>query len=308
MKVALDSFNVIGLKLFTYGFIGVDVFFFFSAFGCCFSYKKNRLLMFYLRRIIRIMPLFVIWALVHLYYMHYLKNVSINIDDVIYCLTTVSYYGIGSVRSNWYLSALIAFYLTFPLLYLLVRKIKAVAVLGILAVSIVLEFFFQFEWYHETFIGRFSIFSFGIVVYFVIKDKKYNSLIQVMCGFILASFLIIIFRKYLLIPEKNWLSIIATCVSPILILILSFFFFWVQEFPLLKKVLDFFGKHSLEFFIGNCWTMLLMNETTSIDGFYSLMAIYLSSNAIFGLCLIPVNNLLTKWIDTCLNCKAQTWL
>lgn len=302
MKCALNSYKLVGLKPFTYGFIGVDIFFFFSALGLCFSYSKNNLSRFYLRRLIRIIPLFIIWAIVHLGYMHFLQDVSINVEDVIYCLTTVSYYNIGSVRSNWYLSALIAFYLAFPLLYHFVKKIKAAAVLGLLSLSLFLEYCFLFEWYHESFIGRFSIFAFGILVYFGIKGKECKNIMRVLCGFMLVPLLIIVFHYYLLDSGKNWLFIITACISPVLILILAFLFKEVEKVTWLKKLFDFIGKHSLEFFIGNCWTMLLMNEIIT-EKVYGLMTIYILSNTIFGLCLIPVNNMLTKWLQLCLNAR-----
>lgn len=40
-----------GLFIFKYGFIGVDSFLFLSGYGLCFSYKKNSIWSFWLRRL-----------------------------------------------------------------------------------------------------------------------------------------------------------------------------------------------------------------------------------------------------------------
>ena len=58
--------NVRLLSIFRRGYIGVDIFFFFSGLGLGYSYNKNSLTQFYKNRLWRIMPLYWIWAIVHL--------------------------------------------------------------------------------------------------------------------------------------------------------------------------------------------------------------------------------------------------
>lgn len=48
------------LRVFKWGFIGVDVFMFVSAFGLCFSYERNPLSVFYFNRTKRIFPSFIV--------------------------------------------------------------------------------------------------------------------------------------------------------------------------------------------------------------------------------------------------------
>lgn len=111
-----------GLKLFKYGYIGVDIFFFFSAFGCCFSLEKNTLNGFYRRRLVRIMPLFVFDALFDSCYSQYFRNVDLGFWDWICNLTSLSFYGFGGIKRDWYLSSLILIYILFPIIYKCVRK------------------------------------------------------------------------------------------------------------------------------------------------------------------------------------------
>lgn len=49
-----------GLFIFKYGFIGVDSFLFLSGYGLCFFYKKNSIWSFWLRRLKRIMPKYIV--------------------------------------------------------------------------------------------------------------------------------------------------------------------------------------------------------------------------------------------------------
>ena len=45
-----------------YGFIGVDIFMFLSGYGLCFAIKKWKIKDFYLRRLLRVYPLFLLLA------------------------------------------------------------------------------------------------------------------------------------------------------------------------------------------------------------------------------------------------------
>lgn len=48
---------------FACGYIGVDIFLFFSAYGCCHSFLKNDYRTYIKRRILRVYPLYAIFAL-----------------------------------------------------------------------------------------------------------------------------------------------------------------------------------------------------------------------------------------------------
>lgn len=110
------------LRLFRRGYIGVDIFFFFSGLGLCFSYLRNPLLLFYKNRLLRIMPLYWIWAFIHVIVIYIDTKSYPTLLDLFGIGTTLSYYGIGSIRSNWYLSALLFLYLLFPILFYFIKQ------------------------------------------------------------------------------------------------------------------------------------------------------------------------------------------
>jgi peptidoglycan/LPS O-acetylase OafA/YrhL len=109
------------LSVFYPGFLGVDIFLFVSGYGLCYSFKKNSLKTFYTRRYKRILPIYVVTALI-LTIAAISKGHNMSIFDVVCNITSLSYYGIGGVFIDWYLSTLMVLYLVFPLLLKLVNR------------------------------------------------------------------------------------------------------------------------------------------------------------------------------------------
>ena len=99
------------------GFVGVDVFLFFSGYGLCFSINKHSLIDFYKRRLERILPLYLLMAILCSLVLSFRGEKVYTIWDYFCNLTTLSYYGLGGDVFEWFLSALFLLYLIFPLLY-----------------------------------------------------------------------------------------------------------------------------------------------------------------------------------------------
>ena len=165
-------------SFFRFGYLGVDIFLFFSGFGLCFSYEKNTRSKFYANRLIRIYPLCFVWAFVHLLFLVLNQDMHINTIDIIGLFSTLSYYGWGSIRSNWYLSALIFLYICFPLLFSIVRKFREVSVVFFLAISLIILSLFNLEWYYDCFISLFSPFVFGIYYFSLLKHSKHPNVLD----------------------------------------------------------------------------------------------------------------------------------
>ena len=102
------------------GFLGVDVFLFFSGFGLCYSFNKNGIYTFYKRRFVRIAPLYILLGL--LAGLKYYEKFTWF--DYLCNITSLSYWGMGGFLFDWYLSALIVLYLLFPLLYKIIDSFK----------------------------------------------------------------------------------------------------------------------------------------------------------------------------------------
>lgn len=273
------------------GYFGVDIFFFFSGMGLSFSYTKNSLPIFYKNRLKRIMPLYWIWAIVHILVVAYNENLAPNMLDVIGLSTTLSYYGIGAIRSNWYLSALISFYVLFPILFMLVKRFKLMAVLSFCFLSFLIVTIVDLQWYHNAFIGRFYIFALGIYTYFIVKDEKKESAIKQL---IIAIIILAIIGSVSLLSNmyKFWG---ASCFCPVLIYILSL----LPCSVLNSKFINLCGKYSLEIFIANCWTMLIMNYGNCIVNPYLQVLVYFVSNTIMAIVLVYINKFFTNCLSKC---------
>ena len=101
------------LRMFEWGFIGVDVFMFASAFGLCFSYEKNSLSVFYGNRLKRIFPLLVFQASIvaALGYLCSGHSVSLAVKSFFAYSTTLNYYVPGFNHGPWFIPAIVLLYL-----------------------------------------------------------------------------------------------------------------------------------------------------------------------------------------------------
>lgn len=92
------------------GYGGVDIFLFYSGFGLYYSWQKHpSIKLFFKKRFLRILPTY--WIAV--FFLYFLVLQCINWKDMLLMLTT---FGFWIQKANeWYISAIIAFYLLFPL-------------------------------------------------------------------------------------------------------------------------------------------------------------------------------------------------
>ena len=267
-----------GLFVFKYGFIGVDSFLFLSGYGLCFSYKKNSIRSFLLRRMNRIMPKYIVYAIIATILGVTLGNKNISIWDLFCNITTLSYYNIGGWFIDWYLAALIIFYLTFPLIFPLISFRTFI----VLLISASLFFIFynirEIEWKYICFLARIPVFYLGVIMYRSCTPPTYNSL-----------------RNF------SWLIIVMVCLGIFLLLmnILSIFYvtsffltslcmpvfiitcWWLKKFLSNKIVhfLEFMGIESLMIYLANVFTQLFL-DLVYVHNPYRLM-IYIFLNVVF---------------------------
>ena len=110
------------VRIFSPGFIGVDIFLFYSGYTLGYSYTKRSARHFFIQRIKRIFPMFLVFAILFTL-INIAKGRSLTMFDWFCNLTTLSYYGIGGFAIDWYLSSIFLFYLTFPMFYTFLNKI-----------------------------------------------------------------------------------------------------------------------------------------------------------------------------------------
>ncbi len=158
------------LKVFAPGMIGVDIFLFLSGYSLCFSYEKNALPVFYKRRFSRIVPLYVIMA-VAVSVIITLQGTRLSWFGWICNVTSLSYYCVGGVQFDWYLSVLVLFYLLFPVLFKLVRSIWIWLLFLLLCAGLV--FCLDLNELHECAIARIPVFCLGVLCYHKREDTLF---------------------------------------------------------------------------------------------------------------------------------------
>lgn len=243
--------SFLAFKIFKYGYIGVDIFLFFSGSGLCYSYEKSKLIDFYKKRAFRILPLFVIYAVWKSIILTTVGNETLSIWDWFCNVTTLSYYGIGGVFIDWYLCALLLLYITFPIFRNFVKRTRLIGLLVITFLCYWILMQFDISWTHECLIGRLPIFFVGIFMYDLIHHKTIDikSIKTILYIFLLFGIFSIFTKanKYL----------VATLFSPFLL----FFCYFVWEKIKNKKqeqILIYLGNKSLEIYLGNCTALDLV--------------------------------------------------
>lgn len=239
-----------------YGWMGVDIFFFLSAIGLCFSLRKdNSTLAFFKRRAKRILPTWLLVLLaVHLVGLicnHYLPKLPFYVpDNLLKCFTW--YTGVGFWISDfttgkgwfyeWYIPSLLAFYLFTPYLnrkrttslYLLILLFLIVGYLfGCYNILPNIHFFYK----------RIPIFILGLLFFrlMINQDSRAFNIFIVISFFI--GLIIIIMNTFLgvVIPKE----FIPLFLCPPGLIILSYLF----EFKYIKDFFSFWGGISLEFYL-----------------------------------------------------------
>ena len=116
-------------SLFAQGSSGVEIFFFLSVYGLCFSFEKYGGKGFYLRRLKRIFPMYFLFLAIWYFGCHFF-GIEINspgkiIASTISCLSCFINMRTETDIVEWYIPAQLFIYLIFPLLYMFIKKVSA---------------------------------------------------------------------------------------------------------------------------------------------------------------------------------------
>ena len=102
------------------GDIGVDIFFFLSGYGCCFSASKHSSRVFYTNRIKRIMPIYLIIGTLTIFANYVFLNQDLSTIDI-YRIFCISFFTHDDL-SVWYIHASLLFYLFTPFIIEIFNK------------------------------------------------------------------------------------------------------------------------------------------------------------------------------------------
>lgn len=264
-----------GCKFFYLGFVGVDVFLFLSGYRLSYSIARDSdLQFFYLKRFLKIYPLFFVLATT-MTIISFLKGNDTSWSDWFCNITSLSYYSIGGFFFEWYLCSLFLFYLIFPLLY----KFSSFFRQKILVVCLSLSFallLLDFPWYYDCALGRAPIFILGIL-FFLFKRTIliYSSLmwfgIMLFCS-------IILYTKGLVDTY-----VIVYFSAPFIMFLLTF-----MRIKRIQKIISVIGKYTLEIYVAN---VIAMN--INIGGLSKITS-YVLMNALCIFIIIHIGKLLNK--------------
>lgn len=284
------------LKVFQYGFIGVDFFMVLSGYGLCFAYKKYDIKGFYKRRCARILPLFWIQALVYVVSVILLHRLNvaafsdktIDVWLIVKIFTTYSFWEGGDIFFNWYVSAIFFLYLIFPLFFFIARKMKVLAFVFVCIVAYLTLSLFRLEWQWDCFVSRIPMFLLGILCYRGIPCK----------GKIESMLLVSVFFWLLLTAYGQSVFYMVSSVSIVLMFVIGVV---LQNDTIvnnrIRNILIFCGKHSYEIYISNYFTMtvvkLMFHSQRDIIG---IVILYVASSIIFALGVILLSRLINKMI------------
>lgn len=291
VAILLCHFNTVSvawhecLKYLTPGFIGVDFFIFFSGWSLCYSWEKNSVTCFFKRRLTRIMPLYIVFAVIVTVLFITLRGDFFSFFDWICNLTTLNYWGIGGAYIDWYLPAILVFYILFPIVFYIVKKTELAGACLVLFLSGLLLLFTDFHWRYNAAIARIPIFSLG-VLFFIDKSEKKTQGIS-------GSLIFLVVAIFLIVFKSGFDGIFLTnCIAACIILFISL------VLPLTKrhgiKSIEFIGAHSLEIYVSHiisCWIIELIQVSQ-----LTVLFLYLVLNFGISCIMILFNKYLSKYI------------
>ena len=241
------------------GYVGVDIFLFVSGFGLYFGYAKySSKYHFYKKRFFRIVPTFVFFIILSM-----IATQNWGWDTFLSMFFNIGWYFPKShlPEYNWYLTAIMLFYLFFPyyIKYFHENPFRSTVVITVISLWITFTLAFAGSINTAIMTTRLPIFCIGVYMSYLLKhyaepiDCKYGILVSLV---LLMAFLL--FLKLPIDPDFQytliwvygfyWIPFIMI-VPGLLILIVSFLNFISIRIPLIIKLLNFFGTISLEIFL-----------------------------------------------------------
>ena len=253
-RLALMAFAIIWITVFHYalygnllrfpvisfffakGYLGVDIFFFLSAYGLSYSYKSHTLKDFYLRRLRRLYPMYLVFLILLLVFFRHHYQWSIG-KILLFQISGLSSF--TNTDIEWFIPALTLVYLFFPLIFKGLEKVykwgiwPSFALVFLLSMSV----FVLRGRISGHFLPRFSIIAIGVLTYFALNNDNKKYLLSIYAfGFVLGLALLGI------------ANINTLCYSLFIPLIL----FALSQISIIIpncNLIEFIGEHTLELYL-----------------------------------------------------------
>lgn len=222
-RYQLANINV--FKLFQFGYLGVDMFLFLSAYGLCYSKKKNTIASFYKSRFKRIYPLYIVFLIL---------LAAFNTDEYlkIFILQPTGLSMFVKYGVEWYIPALTCMYISFPLIFRFVDSLsKKPILLYISMIFFVLTFPLITKVVYSLFVYRIILICTAVLMY-QCEQNRSTLFFRVIVFTACLSFFFLkesVYSHSLLMPLILW-SLSKVNIRNI-------------------KFVSFLGKHSLELYL-----------------------------------------------------------
>ena len=267
------------------GFVGVDIFLFFSGYGLCRSLESNTLKIFYQRRIKRIYPMLLLFTLLSYLIRHAVAHEHFTALDVLSNLLTFNFWGLGGFRFEWYLSFIFYLYMLFPLLYRIVRRWGIISIIVSFLLLFCFLYFHQDGWFYQCAFSRIPIFLLGILCYQYSTPETYKKgmYVFVLALLVMSAFFVLGFVQkfelaYMSAPFLLW-ALAWVCRS------------YIKRRDAVYRVFCFLGQYSLEIYIAN---MLILQIMPHIHISFPIAVTYFTAHIFITPALAGINYLFKK--------------
>lgn len=250
------------------GNAGVDIFLLLSGYCLCLSYSRNsNLTQFYLKRFSRVLVPYLVFAIPYFIWSNTIISsdgeFGLNISHFLKDLTGVSLWLEGDIVI-WYVHAIIAFYLLFPILFKLISKALCSSLI-LLFLLIILIFicnhYFAFCRPFAIVSTRLPVFILGIIMACYRKEPQVNSL-TISVSISIFILFVCIFPPFLIINKLNlslpflWISFMGIAIPTLY----SFYGMIKKASQKTLCVLKKIGDLSFEVYIVHILLIQIANE------------------------------------------------
>lgn len=299
-------------KITSLGYGGVDFFLFLSGFGLYYSYlKDNNLKSFYRKRFRRILPEFILVTI-----LFGLVDTNSSIVDILMKITTIGYWFplLNIPHHLWYVSAIILFYLLFPLYMRFFNKKPRLSLVTGCIIGLVLTLIYSYTFLvlypHEKnglifFTSRIPLFCIGVYFGRLSKypprgtDKTKKLIAMIVWLSILFSIVLLLLTKYAdywILRNGGLFFYPFIFIVPGACLMISYV---LKEVPLITRFLSFFGKISFELYLVHeeliHYSEILMKDMKIPDFIITILIIIVS--IIFAYIVYFINKIFLSYFN-----------
>lgn len=284
----------------SFGALGVYLFFVISGYVCFISFDRGRvkLSQYYVRRLARILPVYYA-VILYQFVLHTYILGDVPVDEMhlgwlryIFCTSTVIpaynnfWYNLNAV---WTIPAFLFFYLLAPFLYKYIRSYNAALIGWVLTyfISFILNRYLS-SWFGP--VKQLHFFLFGIVIYYIIKERVENQLVL----FLIINLLLVVFFK--VGGDVNlWTVIFGLLVIGSKDLVIK------QEF--LSRLIDIIDEYTFSIYLVHATVMEYIDrwKLTHAENWKIQASIIILVQTTIGIILVhnliekPIHKLAVKW-------------